>query len=178
MDNVQALETDTASVLTSDARQYLTFLLAAAEYGVDILRVQEIKGWDTVTALPNTPEYVRGVMNLRGAIVPIIDLRQRFRMERLDPGPTTAVVVLKVIHDYGSRIMGVVVDAVSDVHNVTDAELRPAPECGSTASSECVQGLATVNGQMLIILDVDQLLNTGELAVATDTPPERTPCNT
>ncbi len=178
MDSVQALETDTASVLTSDARQYLTFLLAAAEYGVDILRVQEIKGWDTVTALPNTPEYVRGVMNLRGAIVPIIDLRQRFRMERLDPGPTTAVVVLKVIHDHGSRIMGMVVDAVSDVHNITDAELRPAPECGSTASSECVQGLATVNGQMLIILDVDQLLNTGELAVATNTPPERTPCNT
>ena len=167
MDSAQALETDTASVLTSDARQYLTFFLAAAEYGVDILRVQEIKGWDTVTALPNTPEYVQGVMNLRGAIVPIIDLRQRFRMERLDPGPTTAVVVLKVVHNHGSRIMGVVVDAVSDVHNVADVELRAAPECGSTASSECVQRLATVNGQMLIILDIDQLLNTGELAVAT-----------
>ena len=167
MDIAQARGTDAASVLTSDARQYLTFFLADAEYGVDILRVQEIKGWDTATALPNTPEYVQGVMNLRGAIVPIIDLRQRFRMERLDPGPTTAVVVLKVVHDHGSRIMGVVVDAVSDVHNVTDAELRPAPECGSTASSECVQGLATVNGQMLIILDIDQLLNAGELAVAT-----------
>ena len=167
MDSAQALGTDTASVLTSDARQYLTFFLAAAEYGVDILRVQGIKGWDTVTALPNTPQYVQGVMNLRGAIVPIIDLRQRFRMERLDPGPTTAVVVLRVVHDHGSRIMGVVVDAVSDVHNVADAELRAAPECGSTASSACVQGLATVNGQMLIILDIDQLLNTGELAVAT-----------
>ena len=167
MDIAPALGTDTASVLTSDARQYLTFFLAHVEYGVDILRVQEIKGWDTATALPNTPEYVQGVLNLRGAIVPIIDLRQRFRMERLDPGPTTAVVVLKVVHDHGSRIMGVVVDAVSDVHNVTDAELRPAPECGSTASSECVKGLATVNGQMLIILDIDQLLNAGELAVAT-----------
>jgi purine-binding chemotaxis protein CheW len=167
MDIAQALGTDTASAVTSEARQYLTFFLADVEYGVDILRVQEIKGWDTVTALPNTPEYVQGVMNLRGAIVPIINLRQRFRMERLDPGPTTAVVVLKVIHDYGSRIMGVVVDAVSDVHDVTDAELRSAPECGSTASSECVKGLATVNGQMLIILDIDQLLNTGELAVTT-----------
>jgi len=167
MDIVQALATDTASVLTSDARQYLTFLLADAEYGVDILRVQEIKGWETVTALPNTPEYVQGVMNLRGAIVPVIDLRQRFRMERLAPGPTTAVVVLKVVHDHGSRIMGVVVDAVSDVHNVTDVELRAAPECGSTVSSACVQGLATVNGQMFIILDIDQLFNTGELAVAT-----------
>jgi len=167
MDIAQTLGTDTASIVTSDTRQYLSFVLADAEYSVDILRVQEIKGWETVTALPNTPEYVQGVMNLRGAIVPIIDLRQRFHMERLDPGPTTAVIVLKVIHDYGSRIMGVVVDAVSDVHDVTDAELRAAPECGSTASSECVKGLATVNGQMLIILDIDQLLNTGELAVAT-----------
>ena len=167
MDIAQALGTETASTVTSDAHQYLTFFLADAEYGVDILRVQEIKGWETVTALPKTPEYVQGVMNLRGAIVPIIDLRQRFGMERLAPGPMTAVVVLKVVHDHGSRIMGVVVDAVSDVHNVTDAELRPAPECGSTASSECVKGLATVNGQMLIILDIDQLLNTGELAVTT-----------
>jgi purine-binding chemotaxis protein CheW len=167
MDIAQALGTDIAPTVTSEARQYLSFFLADTEYGVDILRVQEIKGWETVTALPNTPEYVQGVMNLRGAIIPIIDLRQRFRMERLDPGPTTAVVVLKVIHDYGSRIMGVVVDAVSDVHDVTDAELRSAPECGSTASSECVQGLATVNRQMLIILDIDQLLNTGELAVTT-----------
>jgi purine-binding chemotaxis protein CheW len=167
MDIAQTLGTDTASIVTSDTRQYLSFVLADAEYGVDILRVQEIKGWETVTALPNTPEYVQGVMNLRGAIVPIIDLRQRFHMERLDPGPTTAVIVLKVIHDYGSRIMGVVVDAVSDVHDVTEAALRSAPECGSTASSECVKGLATVNGQMLIILDIDQLLNTGELAVAT-----------
>src|SRR5919109_1322548 len=102
MDIAQARETDTASVLTSQPRQYLTFFLADAEYGVDILRVQEIKGWDTVTALPHTPEYVQGVMNLRGAIVPIIDLRERFGMERLTPGPMTAVVVLKVVHDRGS----------------------------------------------------------------------------
>ena len=148
-------------------RQYLTFFLADAEYGVDILRVQEIKGWETVTNLPHTPEYVQGVMNLRGAIVPIIDLRQRFDIGPLAHGPTTAVVVLKVAHDHGSRIMGVVVDAVSDVHNIADAELRPAPECGSSASSECVKGLATVNGQMIIILDIDQLLNAGELAVVT-----------
>ena len=167
MDIAQALRTDTASTVTSDARQYLTFLLADAEYGVDILRVQEIKGWDTVTALPHTPEYVQGVMNLRGAIVPILDLRLRFHMEHLDYGPTTAVVVLKVAHDHGSRIMGLVVDAVSDVHHVTDAELRPAPECSSTASSECVKGLATVNEKMLIILDIDQLLNAGELTLAT-----------
>jgi purine-binding chemotaxis protein CheW len=145
----------------------LTFVLADAEYGVDILRVQEIKGWETVTAVPNTPAYVRGVMNLRGAIVPIIDLRQRLGMERLDPGPMTAVVMLTVIHDHGSRIMGVVVDAVADVHDITDAELRPAPECGHPVSHACVQRLATVHGYMLILLDIDQLLNSGELAVAT-----------
>src|SRR5258706_1827385 len=119
METAQAFVDDTTSASGRDAKQYLTFLLADAEYGVDILRVQEIKGWDTVTALPNTPEYVRGVMNLRGTIVPIIDLRQRFGLATIDYGLTTVVVVLKVMHERGSRIMGIVVDAVSDVYNVT-----------------------------------------------------------
>src|SRR5215470_2893114 len=122
MPTAQALDLDTTISATPDAKQYLTFLLAETEYGVDILRVQEIKGWDTVTPLPNTPEYVRGVMNLRGTIVPIIDLRLRFGLASVPYGPTTVVVVLKVSHDHGSRIMGMVVDAVSDVYNVADAE--------------------------------------------------------
>lgn len=166
MDTAQALSNETASTAANDAKQYLTFLLAEAEYGVDILRVQEIKGWDMVTALPNTPGYVRGVMNLRGTIVPIIDLRQRFGLDTIEYGLTTVVVVLRVTHERGSRIMGIVVDAVSDVYNVTDAEMRTAPECANTVSGDCVRGLATVNGKMVIILDIDQLLNAGELAAA------------
>ncbi|MGE3539896.1 MAG: chemotaxis protein CheW [Candidatus Tectimicrobiota bacterium] len=166
MDTAQALAHETVSAGSSDARQYLTFLLADAEYGVDILRVQEIKGWDLVTALPNTPGYVRGVMNLRGTIVPIIDLRQRFGLDTIDYGLTTVVVVVRVMHERGSRIMGLVVDAVSDVYNISDTDMRAAPECANTVSGDCVRGLATVHGKMVIILDIDQLLNAGELAVA------------
>jgi purine-binding chemotaxis protein CheW len=164
MQTMQALDTDTTTV-TGDARQYLTFLLAGTEYGVDILRVQEIRGWDAVTPLPNTPEYVRGVMDLRGTIVPIIDLRQRFGLESIAYGPTTVVVVLRVVHDHSSRVIGIVADAVSDVYNVSAAEIQPPPDCGSTIGTQVVQGLATVNNKMVIIINTDQLLNAEELAV-------------
>jgi purine-binding chemotaxis protein CheW len=140
-------------------------MLAREEYGVDILRVQEIKEWDTVTSLPNAPSYVKGVINLRGAIVPIVDLRQRFALESVPYGPTTVVVVLKVMHGHGSRIMGLVVDAVSDVYNVNDAELKPPPQCNTVVHTPFIKGLATVNDKMVIVLDVDGLLNADELAV-------------
>jgi purine-binding chemotaxis protein CheW len=163
MHTAQAMDTDVITV-AGDAKQYLTFLLAETEYGVDILRVQEIRGWDTVTPLPNTPEYVRGVMNLRGTIVPIIDLRQRLGLESIPYGPTTVVVVTRVMHDHDSRVMGLVVDAVSDVYNVSDAEMQPAPDCGGAISTQVVQGLATVGGKMVIVLALDQLMHPGELA--------------
>jgi len=165
MDTAQTLDADATTAVSSEARQYLTFLLDEAEYGVDILRVREIKGWDTVTPLPNTPEYMRGVMNLRGTIMPIIDLRQRLGLESIAYGPSTVVVVLKVMHEHGSRIMGIVVDAVSDVYNIADTEIKPPPDYIGTISTEFVKGLATVNGKMVIIVDIDQLLNAGELAM-------------
>jgi purine-binding chemotaxis protein CheW len=164
---VQSSDADGMIAVGTDTGQYLTFMLAGEEYGVDILRVQEIKEWDMVTALPNTPSYVKGVINLRGTIVPIIDLRQRFGLESIPYGPTTVVVVLKVVHDSGSRIMGLVVDAVSDVYNVSNEELKPPPQFGSMMHTNYIKGLATVNERMLIVLDIDRLLNTGELA-ATD----------
>ena len=165
MDTVQTLDADATTAVGSNVSQYLTFLLHDAEYGVDILRVREIKGWDIVTSLPNTPEYLRGVMNLRGTIVPIIDLRQRFSLESVAYGPSTVVVVLNVVHEHGSRIMGIVVDAVSDVYNIADTEMKPPPDCIGTISTEFVKGLATVNGKMVIIMDIDLLLNAGELAM-------------
>ncbi|NOY71513.1 MAG: purine-binding chemotaxis protein CheW [Gammaproteobacteria bacterium] len=146
--------------------QYLTFIMAEEEYAVDILRVQEIKGWDVATALPNTPDYVRGVINLRGTIVPIIDLRQRFGLDSIQYGATTVVIVLKVLSDAGERIMGVVVDAVSEVYNVSPDEIKPAPSFGEV-QKEVVKGLATVENKMIIILDIDQLLNERELQMAT-----------
>jgi purine-binding chemotaxis protein CheW len=151
---------------TNVANKYLTFVLATEEYAVDILRVQEIKGWNKVTTIPNTPEYICGVINLRGTIVPIIDLRLRFKLERLDYGPMTVVVVVKVIsNSKKERIMGIVVDAVSDVYDVAEDKIKPPPDFGSVISTEFVKGLATVDNKMVIILDIDRLLNSNELAI-------------
>jgi len=151
----------TTQLMPTAAGQYLTFILAGAEYGVDILRVQEIKGWDTATEIPNTPEYIRGVINLRGTIVPIVDLRKRFHMEAVAYGNTTVVVVLKVKGAGGERTMGFVVDAVSDVYNVTVDQINAAPDFGSSVNTEFVKGLATVEDKMVILLDIDQLVDTG-----------------
>lgn len=154
--------------MDTDADQYLTFLLAGEEYGVDILRVQEIKGWDAVTQIPNTPKYIRGVINLRGTIVPIIDLRLRFNMEQLEYGPTTVVIVLRVERSNSSRIMGIVVDGVSDVYNVPVDEIKSAPDFGGGIDTAFLRGLATVNEKMVIILDIDHMLNSAELAKVDD----------
>jgi purine-binding chemotaxis protein CheW len=145
--------------------QYLTFMLAGEEYGVDILRVQEIKGWDTVATIPNTPVYIKGVFNLRGTIVPIIDLRERFGLERMAYGQTTVVIILKVQGEKRDRIMGMVVDAVSDVYSLTADQVKAPPEFGSAIDTRFVKGLATVDEKLVILLDMDLLLNSGELAI-------------
>ncbi|MBE9397749.1 purine-binding chemotaxis protein CheW [Pontibacterium sp. N1Y112] len=145
--------------------QYLTFIIAQEEYGVDILRVQEIKGWSKTTPIPNTPDYIKGVMNLRGAIVPIIDLRERFGLPPLEYGPMTVVIVLSVFSEERERLMGVVVDAVSDVYNVKPDDLKPAPDLGGKLRSEFVKGLATVDEKLMIVIDIDNLLNSDELSL-------------
>ena len=147
--------------LNTDTDQYLTFMLAGEEYGVDILRVQEVKGWDSVTPLPNTPQYIKGVINLRGTIVPIFDLRERFSLEQIPYGPTTVVIVLKVNNEHGSRTMGIVVDAVSEVYNIAAEGMKPSPDFGTAISMDFVHGLATIDEKMIIVLDIDRLLNTG-----------------
>jgi purine-binding chemotaxis protein CheW len=152
--------------ITNVTNKYLTFVLATEEYAVDILRVQEIKGWNKITTIPNTPHYICGVINLRGTIVPIIDLRQRFNLERLEYGPMTVVVVVKVIASKGKeRTMGVVVDAVSDVYDVSETDIKPPPDFGSSISTEFIKGLTTVDNKMVIVLDIDRLLNSNELAI-------------
>ncbi|MGH8520151.1 MAG: chemotaxis protein CheW [Gammaproteobacteria bacterium] len=159
--NLEQQINETTQPMPTAAGQYLTFILAGTEYGVDILRVQEIKGWDTATEIPNTPEYIRGVINLRGTIVPIVDLRKRFHMEAVAYGNTTVVVVLKVKGAGGERTMGFVVDAVSDVYNVTVDQIKAAPNFGTSVSAEIVKGLAAVGDKMVILLDIDQLVDTG-----------------
>ncbi|VAX13916.1 Positive regulator of CheA protein activity (CheW) [hydrothermal vent metagenome] len=168
MDSTQTLSVDQVNIDVgdmTDTDQFLTFMLAGEEYGVDILRVQEIKGWDAVTTIPNTPEYLRGVINLRGTIVPIIDMRIRFGIEKLDYGPLTVVVVLKVDNEERNRVIGIVVDGVSDVYNVPEDEIKPSPDFGSAVDTEFVRGLATIDKKMVIVLDIDQMFNSGDLEI-------------
>lgn len=139
--------------------QYLTFMLAGEEYGVEILKVQEIKGWDKVTPIPNTPEHVLGVLNLRGAVVPIIDLRKRFSLDSIDYGPTTVVIVVKMLQDGQDRTVGLVVDAVADVYRLESSEIQPPPNMGGTIHTDFVRGLATVSEKMVILLEVDALID-------------------
>lgn len=143
----------------NNGSQFLTFMLAGEEYGVDILRVQEIKGWDEATEIPNTPDYIQGVMNLRGTIVPIVDLRSRFELERMEYSNTTVVIVLKIKNEENEKTIGFVVDAVSDVYNVTDDQLKPSPDFGGSVNTEFVKGLATVDEKMVILLDIDHLVD-------------------
>jgi purine-binding chemotaxis protein CheW len=145
--------------------KYLTFVLATEEYALNILRVQEIKGWSKVTPIPSTPSYICGVINLRGTIVPIIDLRLRFKLDQQEYGQMTVVVVVRVLSGSRERIMGIVVDAVSDVYDILESDVKPAPDFGSVIGIEFIHGLATVDDKMVIILDIDRLLNSNELAI-------------
>lgn len=141
-----------------DEQQYLTFIMAGEEYGVDILAVQEIRGWEATTVVPNAPEYIKGVINLRGTIVPIMDLRSRFGLERVEYSPVTVVIILKVETDRGERVMGIVVDAVSDVHSISDSDTRNSPELIDDLNTEFIRSLVSVNDNMIILLDVKRLL--------------------
>ena len=156
---------DNALQSENGINQYLSFLLADEEYGIDILRVQEIKGWSGATPIPNMPEFILGVMNLRGTVVPVIDLRKYFKLESIPYGKTTVVIVVKIMDEdqLSERTMGIVVDAVSEVHNIASADMKPAPEFGGALDTDAIKGLATCDQKMLIILELDELMNKGVL---------------
>lgn len=153
----------TAMLTKAGEDQYLTFLLGGEEYGVDILRVQEIRGWKGATAIPNTPDYVLGVINLRGIVVPVVDLRRRFNLPEADFDASTVVVVVNVIYEGSERVMGAVVDGVSDVYNFSVDKISEAPDLGIKISTEVVKGFAMVDDKMIIILDIDKLIALGLL---------------
>lgn len=142
-----------------DSEQYLTFVLAGEEYGVEILRVQGIQGWHQATQIPNTPEYILGVVNLRGEIVPIIDLRQRFGLEQIEFGATTVVIVVKMTDQIKDRTIGIVVDGVSETYRFENKDIQEPPEFGSSVSTEFVKGLAAVDEKMVILLNIDELVD-------------------
>lgn len=149
----------------SQRDEVLSFQLADEEYAVDILRVQEIRGWGKVTRIPRMPSYVQGVLNLRGAVVPVIDLRLRFGLEPADYGPTTVIIIVNVHSGDKDRDMGIVVDAVSDVYALESDELKPAPEFGTSLHGHFLKGLITKEENMIIVLDIDRILNSDELTI-------------
>ena len=146
-----------ANIVDEASNQYLTFSLAGEEYGVDILGVQEVKVWTTVTVLPNTPGFIKGVLDLRGAIVPIIDLRARFGIEAVDYDDTTVIVVLKLKIENRDRIIGLVVDSVSDVLDIRQSDIKSIDDFDLRSRSEAVTGVATVNSKLVIMLDASRL---------------------
>lgn len=138
--------------------QLLTFVVATEEFGVDILRVQEIRGWSRPMPLPRTPPYIKGVINIRGDIVPIADLRERLGLASIVAGPTTVIVVVRVEHRGLERTMGFIVDAMSDVISVADEAIKPPPDLAETAGvAGMTSGIALVDQRMITILDVDRV---------------------
>jgi len=134
--------------------EFLTFILGCEEYGIDILKVQEIRGYDTVTRIANMPEFIKGVINLRGIIVPIVDLRIKFKLSHATYDPFTVVIILNL----GTRVMGIVVDSVSDVLTLQTGQIRAAPELSSALDTRYIMGLGTVDERMLILVDIEKLM--------------------
>ena len=141
-----------------ESHQVLTFVLGKETYGVDILRVQEIRGWSAVTKLPHAPSHVLGVLNLRGSIVPIVDLRMRFSLDRAEYTTVTVIIVVSVISSAGRRDFGVVVDGVSDVVDVNPEQVKAAPELGAKGATDYIRGLVPVAERMVVLLDIDRLI--------------------
>jgi purine-binding chemotaxis protein CheW len=142
--------------------QYLTFALGEEEYGIELLKVQEIKGYSAITPIPNTPAHIKGVMNLRGAVIPIVDLRARFGMQAIEYNKFNVIIVINV----GCKIMGLLVDAVSDVLNVNAADVRPAPDFGTRADTRFISGMASAGEKIAVLLNLENLLSDADLAVA------------
>lgn len=151
---------------SSASKEYLSFALGGEEYAIDILCVREIRGYEPVTRIANAPPFVKGVTNLRGAIVPIVDLRLRFGLEAADYGPFTVVIVL----DLGTRTVGVVVDTVSDVVTLEDGQIQPPPAFVAGVANAFIRGLAGQGAQMLVVLDIVGMMLAPEMGLVDAAP--------
>jgi len=149
----------------TDGNQYLTFTLGQEEYGVEILKVQEIKGFSAITPIPNTPSYIKGVMNLRGTIIPVVDLRSKFGMSEAEYNQFTVIIVVTV----GTKVMGVIVDAVSDVLNIPRSDIQETPDFGSEVEARFISGMAKAGEKLVVLVDIDKVVNSGEVSSLTGT---------
>lgn len=158
--------TSTSAAMTKTVQEiagneFLAFTLGREEYGIDILKVQEIRGYEQVTRIANAPSFVKGVVNLRGIIVPIVDMRIKFQLGEPTYDQFTVVIILNI----GGRIMGMVVDSVSDVMTLAAADIKPAPDMGSAFNTDYLIGLGTVDERMLILIDIDRLMSSAEMGL-------------
>ena len=153
---------DNKTQAAASADEFLSFTLGEEHYGVDILKVQEIRGYDSVTRLPDAPDYIKGVINLRGTIVPVIDLRLKLRLHEARYDSFTVMIVLNV----GARVVGIVVDGVSDVVPLAEEQVRPKPEFGAAVDTRFISGIGTLDERMLILLDIEALLDSADLGSA------------
>ena len=142
-------------------REFLAFTLGSEEYGIDILKVQEIRGYEAVTRIANAPEFIKGVINLRGIIIPVVDMRIKFKLGTPVYDQFTVVIILNI----GGRIMGLVVDSVSDVTTLSADQIKPAPDMGAVFDSDYMIGLGTVDERMLILVDIDKLMSSREMGL-------------
>ena len=142
-------------------QEYLTFTLGEEEYGVDILKVQEIRGYDTITRMPDAPDFIKGVINLRGTIVPVVDMRIKFKLGRVVYDEFTVMIILNL----GRRVVGMVVDGVSDVMQLNPDQIRPAPEFGGGVNTKYITGLGALEQRMLILVDIEKLMSATDMAL-------------
>ncbi|SEP72527.1 purine-binding chemotaxis protein CheW [Ectothiorhodospira magna] len=152
---------DRAIINAEESREYLTFTLGDEEYGMDILNVQEIRGYDAVTKIANSPDFIKGVINMRGVIVPIIDMRLKFHLGDAEYNQFTVVIILNIV----GRVVGMVVDGVSDVVALKPDQIRPAPEFGAILDTAYIDGLATLDERMVIVVDIEKLMSSGEMGL-------------
>jgi purine-binding chemotaxis protein CheW len=146
---------------STTGNEYLAFKLGEEEYGIDILKVQEIRGYENVTRIANAPEFIKGVINLRGIIVPIVDMRIKFNLGEPSYDQFTVVIILSI----AGRVMGMVVDSVSDVTTLQPDQIRPAPQMGCALNTDYLVGLGTVEERMLILLDIERLMSSAEMGL-------------
>lgn len=163
MQQTQAASASESSNATpnSSSSEFLTFRLGKEEYGIEILKVQEIRGYDAITRIANAPEFIKGVVNLRGVIVPIVDMRIKFNLGEAHYDQFTVVIILNL----SGRVVGIVVDGVSDVINLETEQLRDTPEFGAVIDTEYILGLGTVDNRMLILVDIEKLMSSREMGL-------------
>jgi purine-binding chemotaxis protein CheW len=151
-----------ASSAGTAVQEFLAFKLGSEEYGIDILKVQEIRGYEAVTRIANAPEFIKGVINLRGIIIPVVDMRIKFKLGQPVYDQFTVVIILNI----NGRVVGMVVDSVSDVTSLTEDQIKPAPDMGTAFSSEYMIGLGTIDERMLILVDIGRLMSSPEMGLS------------